>query len=78
MEDKTEEPVRLPGIINMELEADKLDPEKVRNLRLNIPLRISVDSCSASLDSGPLSTGKIKPRSAWISPGFKANPRYRY
>jgi len=71
MTEKTEEPVRLPGIINMEMEADKLDPEKVRNLRLNIPLRISVDSCSASLDGGPLSTGKLRQRNPWVSPSAK-------
>jgi len=73
MTDRTEEPVRLPGIINMEMEADKLDPEKVRNLRLNIPLRISVDSCSASLDGGPLSTGKMRQRNPWVSPSAKIN-----
>ena len=68
MTERSEEPVRLPGIINMEMEADKLDPEKVRNLRLNIPLRISVDGCSASLDGGPLSTGKVKHKNPWVSP----------
>jgi len=71
MTERSEEPVRLPGIINMEMEADKLDPEKVRNLRLNIPLRISVDGCSASLDGGPLSTGKVKHKNPWVSPGPK-------
>jgi len=71
MTERIEEPVRLPGIINMEMEADKLDPEKVRNLRLNIPLRISVDSCSASLDGGPLSTGKLRHRNPWVSPSAK-------
>jgi hypothetical protein len=73
MTERTEEPVRLPGIINMEMEADKLDPEKVRNLRLNIPLRISVDSCSASLDGGPLSTGKLRQRNPWVSPSGKSS-----
>jgi len=73
MTERTKEPVRLPGIINMEMEADKLDPEKVRNLRLNIPLRISVDSCSASLDGGPLSTGKLRQRNPWVSPSAKSS-----
>ena len=65
MTERTEEPVRLPGIINMEMEADKLDPEKVR------PLRISVDSYITSMDSGPLSTGKLKQKHPWVSPSAK-------
>ena len=61
----TDQDVRLPGIINMEIEANKLeesgppqpidshcvDDDKVGKLLLNIPLQISIDTCNNAADS---------------------------
>ena len=51
----SDEPVRLPGMVNIELEAVKLDPERLRLLQLDVPLQISVglQSSQASGHSGP-------------------------
>ena len=51
-----EERVRMPGMISMENgdDEDHLDTDKVRNLRLNIPLKIAVD------DNGPVLKGRQK------------------
>ena len=54
-ESNGEERVRMPGMISMENGADdQPDTDKVKNLKLNIPLSIAVD------DTGPVSKGRQK------------------
>ena len=80
MSNSCEEKVRVPGIINMESseegdnkDGDNLDSDKVKNLRLNIPLKIAVDN---TMDSSTiLSQALLKHKPAWVSPSPKLNSR---
>ena len=83
MSNSCEEKVRVPGIINMESseegeennkEEENLDSDKVKNLRLNIPLKIAVDNTMVD-SSSILSQALLKHKSAWVSPSPKMNSR---
>ena len=68
-ESNLEERVRMPGMINMENEENEHpDTDKVKNLKLNIPLSIAVD------DSGTVSKGRQK-HSMVLSPCSKLGIR---
>ena len=70
MSDSCEERVRIPGIIHMEGEdAENLDVETLRSLKLNIPLKIAVDVAETGNTFVPISKGKQKP--SWVSPCSK-------
>ena len=70
MSDSCEERVRIPGIIHMEgEEAENLDVETLRSLKLNIPLKIAVDVAETGNNFVPISKGKQKP--SWVSPCSK-------
>ena len=81
MSNSCEEKVRVPGIINMESseegdnkDEDGLDSDKVKNLRLNIPLKIAVDNTMVD-SSSILSQALLKHKPAWVSPSPKMNSR---
>ena len=70
MSDSCEERVRIPGIIHMEgEEAENLNVETLRSLKLNIPLKIAVDVAETGSNFVPISKGKQKP--SWVSPCSK-------
>ena len=70
MSDSCEERVRIPGIIHMEgEEAENLDVETLRSLKLNIPLKIAVDVAETGNNFVTISKGKQKP--SWVSPCSK-------
>ena len=72
MTDSCEERVRIPGIIHMEGEEEdtvKLSVETVRDLKLNIPLKIAVDGAETGNNYVHLGKGKQKP--SWVSPCSK-------
>ena len=69
-ESNLEERVRVPGMINMENgDGDPLDTDKVRSLKLNIPLKIAVD------DSVSVGKARHKPPSMMLSPCSKLGVR---